>query len=230
MKYDFSKLWAAQFFGFYEFKDFYEYASDKESQICYYKRLGAIRGDLSGVSKIETPKDLIECKMNSNRSTLRMITNQLIVFLFTRYEFLVQNAMKCLICDDSTRILKLTKVYPDYKDTIGFSLKEFVEYQSKEEYVTIIGDRLSTRILNGKPSNVLKRIRCILEFEDIDTFSLDQLMVKRNNIVHEGQVYEIGLEELESYYEVIENLLKVMARALKKINIHIICFLELYYV
>lgn len=30
MEYNFSMLWAKQFFGFYQFKSFYEYASDEE--------------------------------------------------------------------------------------------------------------------------------------------------------------------------------------------------------
>lgn len=222
MEYNFSKLWIAQFFGFYNFKDFYEYASDRESQSNYYKRLGAVQFDMHGEAEIETSQFLLDAHIESNKAVLKMIKNQLIVFLFTRYEFIIQDAVKCLLCNDPERILKLIEVYSDYKDVISFSLKEFVKYESKEKYVTIISERLSSKILSNKPSKVTKRIRCILDFEKVDTSVLDELMDKRNNIVHEGKVYEIELDELEVYYEAIENLLKILATALRNIHIPVI--------
>mgnify|MGYP005754879263 FL=1 len=35
--YDFTNLWSTQFFGFYQFKNFLEFASDKSVQIDYLK-------------------------------------------------------------------------------------------------------------------------------------------------------------------------------------------------
>lgn len=222
MEYDFSKLWAKQFFGFYEFKEFVEYASDKEAQIRYYKKLGALRVDGKRAVEGEMPQSLIDYHVESNESALDLIKNQFIVFLFARYEFVVEDTMKCLLCDDSERILKFIKVYPEYEEFIGFSLKEFIKYRSKEEYVTIISERLSSRMLAGKPSKVVNRLKCILNFADVDTNMLDELMNKRNNIVHEGEMYKIELNELENYYETIDNLLKNLALALKNIKIKVI--------
>lgn len=222
MKYDFSKLWSSQFLGFYQFKDFYEYASDKASQNYYYKRLGAIHIGNEKLYEIETPQSLIDCKIEDIESTLEIIKNQLIVFLFTRYEFVIQDTMKCLFYDNPERVLSFIKIYPDYKDVIGFSLTEFVKCESKEEYITVISERLSSKILAGKPSNVIKRLKCLLRFENVNTTVLDDLMIKRNNIVHEGQVFQLELSKLEEYYETIDNLLKVLALALKKINISVI--------
>lgn len=130
--------------------------------------------------------------------------------------------MKCLLCDNPERILSFIKVYPDYKDVIGFSLTEFVKCESKEEYITVISERLSSKILAGKPSNVIKRLKCLLSFENVNTIVLDDLMIKRNNIVHEGQVYQLEFCKLEEYYDAIDNLLKVLALALKNINILVI--------
>jgi hypothetical protein len=177
---------------------------------------------MNGVSEIETPQKMIDYYIEENESALEMIKNQLIVFLFTRYEFIIQDTMKCLICDGPERILKFIKVYPDYEEHIGFSLKEFIKCESKEEYITIISERLSLKILSGKPSKVIERFKCLIKIEKINTTMLDELMIKRNNIVHEGQVYKIGLDELETYYETIEDLLKVLALELKNINISVI--------
>ena len=130
--------------------------------------------------------------------------------------------MKCLIYDKPERIVKFTKVYPEYKEALGFSLSEFIKYNSKEEYITVLSERLSSRILNGKPSKVIKRLQCLVNLEHIKTVFLDELMDKRNKIVHEGQVYVLELNELETYYKTIEDLLKNVALALKKINISVI--------
>lgn len=222
MEYNFSKLWEAQFFGFYEFKEFYQYASDKEAQINYYKRLKAVYVSENGEYEAEMSQSMIDFRIEANASALKMITNQLIVFLFTRYEFVIQDAIKCLFCDNPERLLKLIKIYPDYRDAIGFSLVEFVKYESKEKYVTILSERLSSKILSGKPSNTIKRLRCLLDFEAINTAILDELMDKRNNIVHEGKIYEIKLNELESYYEITEAVLRALAIALRNINITVI--------
>lgn len=126
------------------------------------------------------------------------------------------------MCDNPERILKLTRVYPDYKETVRLSLKEFIESESKEEYVETMSERLSLKMVNGKPSNVVNRLKCLLSFEDIDTVVLDELMDRRNNIVHEGKIYAMELSELETYYDAIDNLLKVLALALKKIDIAVI--------
>lgn len=223
MKYNFTKLWSEQFWGFYQFKSFCEYASDKTSQIEYYKRLGGIRGDHEGrMVEIETPQPLIDLSIKSNEETLEMIKNHFIVFLFTRYEFIIQDTMKCLLCDNPKRILRFINEYSEYKETLGFSLKEFIQYKSKEEYVSVMGERLSSKILSGKPSKVIRRLNCLLSFEKVNTDILDDLMDKRNNIVHEGRIYELSLDELEMYYETIDSLLKTFALALKNIDISII--------
>lgn len=100
MKYNFSKLWEEQFWGFYEFKTFYEYASDKELQVAYFKRAGALHvGDDGEMRRIDTPQPLIDASINGFKTALDMIKNQLIVFLFTRYEFIIQDTVKCLICE-----------------------------------------------------------------------------------------------------------------------------------
>lgn len=223
MQYNFSKLWASQFLGFYKFKSFYEYASDKNAQTNYYKKLGVLAVDENGeLRKQEITQYALNEIITENESVLDMIKNQMLVFLFTRYEFIIQDTVKCLICDNSERILTFIKVYPSYEADIRFSLKEFIECESKEEYIKKISERLSSRILSGKPSKVINRIKCLLPFENVDTDLLDDLMLKRNNIVHEGQIYEIELNKLESYYDAIENLLKILATALKNIQISII--------
>lgn len=222
MKYNYNKLWSEQFFGFYQFKTFYQYASDRDAQVDYYKRLGAVQYNNGKCTKIEIPQALIDDNIESIEAALEMIKNQLIVFLFTRYEFVIQDTMKCLICDKAERILNFIREYPDYKEAIGFSLKEFIKFESKEEYLLVISERLSSKILSGRPSNVIKRLKCILKFDNVDTDMLDDLMVKRNNIVHEGHVYKLDLDELEKYYDTVDNLLKILALALKDINVSIV--------
>lgn len=222
MKYNFSELWSANFFGFYHFKHFIEFASDEEAQINYYKRLGAVHADKNGVSKGEVPEEFMEYMLKTNREALEMIKNQQIVFLFTRYEFIVQDAVKSLFCNEPRRLLKFFQAYHGYEEAIKFSLKEFINSNSKEEYVEVISERLSSKILSGKPTDVIKRIKCLLKFEDVDGSVLDELMIKRNNIVHEGRIYQIEVEELEKYYKTVEKLLKNIAIALRENKIYVI--------
>jgi hypothetical protein len=46
-------------------------------------------------------------------------------------------------------------------------------------------------------------------------------MDRRNKIVHEGHLYDMKISDLEFYYDAIENLLTVLATALKNINIYV---------
>ena len=46
--YDFTNLWSTQFFGFYHFKNFLEFASDKSVQIDYLKSRDVIWGNENG--------------------------------------------------------------------------------------------------------------------------------------------------------------------------------------
>lgn len=225
MAYNFGKLWSDQFFGFFRFKSFFEYVSDEESQFNHYKRLGMTRVDDNGIFEVETSQLYIDDRMKENKLVLEMIKNQLITFLFTRYEFIVKDTIKCLLCDDPDRILKVMKKYPDYYNFIGFSLEGFLKSNSKEDYIIEIGERLSSRMLSGKPSKAIKRLREILNLGTIDTDVLDvldDLMDKRNRIVHENYVYELEIDELEEFYNAIDNLLKVLSLGLKSENIDVI--------
>lgn len=222
MEYNFGKLWSEQFFGFFRFKSFFEYVSDEESQINHYKRLGMTHVDDNGIFEVETSQLYIDDRMKENKLVLEMIKNQLITFLFTRYEFIVKDTIKCLLCNDPDRILKVMKKYPDYYNFIGFSLEGFLKSNSKEDYIIEIGERLSSRMLSGKPSKAIKRLREILNFGAINTSLLDDLMDKRNRIVHENYVYELEIDELEVYYNTIDNLLKVLSLGLKSENIDVI--------
>lgn len=223
MEFNFSKFWSEQFFGFYQFKSFCAYAEDEESQIAYYNRMGAWHVDGTGeMNIVEPPQPLLEGQIDANKAALEMIKNHIIVFLFSKYEFVVKDTMKCLICDRPEKMIRLISEYPDYKDILGFSLKEFVKCESKEEYVSVLSERLISQCLSGKPTDVMKRLNCLLKFENINTGILDDLMEKRNNIVHESKIYELSLDDLETYYRAIENLLKNLALALKKINITVV--------
>lgn len=223
MEYNFSKLWADQFMGFYDFKDLYEYASDEESQKEYYKKLGSSRSNEDTIThNCEISDALLEQYLIGNRKALNVIKNHIIVFLFTRYEFVIQETVKCLICDNPLRIMELLKKQPDYEKTIGFSLVEFLRSTSKEEYVMMMSERLGSRILNGIPSKVIKRLQNLINLHVSDLDILDNLMEKRNQIVHNGKVYDLEMEDLETYYEVIEKLLKSIALALKNIDIIVI--------
>ena len=219
MEYNFCKLWSVQFWGFFKFKNFCMYAEDEESQAAYYKRLGAIHINEKGKIIEEPSQLLLDTLIEENRAALEMIKNQVIVFLFTKYEFMIKDAIKCLLCEQPEKILRLTAEYPEYQESLGFSLKEFVKCRSKEEYVAVLSERLSTHCLSGRPSTVMKRLRCLLKFKDIDADTLDDLLEKRNNIVHESKVYELSLEDLERYYDTVESLLMTLALALKRNHI-----------
>ena len=203
MEYNFSKLWSEQFWGFFKFKNFCMYAEDEESQAAYYKRLGAIHINEKGKIIEEPSQLLLDTLIEENRAALEMI----------------KDAIKCLLCEQPEKILRLTAEYPEYQESLGFSLKEFVKCRSKEEYVAVLSERLSTHCLSGRPSTVMKRLRCLLKFKDIDADTLDDLLEKRNNIVHESKVYELSLEDLERYYDTVESLLMTLALALKRNHI-----------
>lgn len=191
--------------------------------LLYYKKLDAVHVNNEGKMNIVEPaKFLLDDIIDSNKAALEMIKNHIIVFLFSKYEFIVKDTTKCLLCDQPEKILRLISEYPDYKDILGFSLKELVKCGSKEEYVSVLSERLSSQCLSGKPTDVMKRLRCLLKFENTDISILDDLMEKRNNIVHENKVYELSLDELEAYYTAIENLLKNLAKALKVTNIAVV--------
>ena len=104
---------------------------------------------------------------------------------------------------------------------MGFCLKDFINCPTKEEYIALMSERFANKILSGRPSKVLGRLRCLLTFKDIDGSVLDEIMDRRNKIVHEGHLYDMKISDLEFYYEAIENLLTVLATALKKVDIYV---------
>ena len=173
-------------------------------------------------SKVEAPQSFIDDRIEENESVLEIIKNQFVIFLFTRYEFIMQDTIKCLLCDKPQRILTVIDKHHDYVNFIDFSLAGFINCESKEEYIIRISEKLSKKMLSGKPSKAIKRLKELLNFENINTTILDELMDKRNCIAHENHIYTIELEELEAYYNAIENLLKVLSLGLKNINISII--------
>lgn len=86
----------------------------------------------------------------------------------------------------------------------------------------MMSERLGSRILNGKPSNVIKRLQNLIDLHVLDLNILDDLMEKRNQIVHDGKVYDLEMEDLETYYEAIERLLKSIALALRNVDIIVV--------
>ena len=222
MKYNFSKLWEIQFFGYHEFRYFWDFASNEEAQRDYYRKLDIVGIDENGLHETKMTESMIESNINDNRRALALIKNQHIVFLFTRFENVMQETIECLICNKPEKILDIIKFDSSYQEVLGFSIKEFIRYESKEEYIAVMSKKLSSKLLSGKPSTVIKRLRAILKFEEIDASVLDELMIKRNNIVHEGKVYDIDLKELGLYYEAIEKLLTTLAFALINVGIEVI--------
>ena len=219
--YDFTNLWSTQFFGFYQFKNFLEFASDKSVQIDYLKSRDVIWGNENGEGHAIMSQVMIDFYLGDFADAVKLIKNQFIVFLFTRYEFVIQDTVKCLINDEPQRLLKILKIYPDYEKTLGFCLKDFINCPTKEEYIALMSERFANKILSGRPSTVLGRLRCLLTFKDIDGSVLDEIMDRRNKIVHEGHLYDMKISDLEFYYEAIENLLTVLATALKKVDIYV---------
>lgn len=223
MEYNFSKLWADQFMRFYEFKDFYEYASDEERQREYYKGLGVTYISEEKIMRnCEMSEEMLKVCLMNNRNALNVIKNYIIVFLFTRYKFVIQETLECLICDNPLRIMEILKKTPEYEETLRFSLVEFLRYDSKKDYVRMMSERLSSRIVNGKPSKVIKRIKCLIDILASDLDILDDLMEKRNQIVHDGKVFILTMGNLENYYNTVETLLKNIALELKNMGIDVV--------
>lgn len=222
MEYELSKLWESQFFGFYEFKSFYEYASDVDAQKKYFETKKMIHYSEKGRRTAEMSQELLEDICNTNEVALKMIKNHMIVFLYTRFEVILQETIRCLLCNEPNKILRLIDRYPSYKEELRFSLKEFVISESKDKYIETLSNRLSYVMLSGKPSKVVERLKTIFSFESVDMELLDELMDKRNNIVHEGKNYVIEIDELEGYLDILEKMLFSFGRGMKMIGIDVI--------
>lgn len=216
MSFNYKGLFGNQFWGFYTFKSFCSYACDKEQQVAYYKKCGMLSTDSSGELRwAEISPTLLASQLDDNETAMDIIKNQMVVFLVTKFEAIIEDAMKCLLVDKPENIPKLLKKYADYKTPIKEYLENYKAGIPYEDKVEKIGEYLSKRCLSGKVEKVQTRVKTLLDFQDWPLDKLQKLQEKRNCIVHESKIYEISLEELEEYYKVIEEVLNNIAWALK---------------
>ena len=82
------------FSDFINSKNFLEFASDQSVQIDYLKSRDVIWGNENGEGHDIMSQVMIDFDLNDFADAVKLIKNQFIVFLFTRYEFVIQDTVK----------------------------------------------------------------------------------------------------------------------------------------
>lgn len=218
----------------YDYKNLYDLVNDSRIQK-YYTKLQIEDSEKFMLDNNMEIVDLSIYGYNKEDETLKdnkyklenlseKLSNLIMVNLYTMYEEVISEFIKCLFINEKNKLKKIISVYKDYEEYLQFSLNEFFEMDNKESYLELMSSRLSKRLISGGPKKLFKRLQCvtneIVNQKDLDI--LQELHVKRNEIVHKGTKYEMPFDELQRYYDVHENLLMNIAYYLDSFGVIII--------
>lgn len=231
-QFNFIQYWVMNFNSIQKYKTLLEYINDEDALRIHTNKFGYRFNDNGELFKIplddESRGDWHSFTKNELGSMTEFINNQIIVYMTTIIEASISNFFQCLFQKEPNRLLLL-------RDTpnLGFSLQDFLRYETKQSYISELSNRAANFYNSGNIGSVMKRIREVsgLVLEEKILKILTEISLLRNEIVHEGKKYEITLEKLDNYSNVIEEFLKALGKKLAELEIEIIDpsnFLELF--
>ena len=142
----------------------------------------------------------------------KVYLSQMIVLALTYAELIVKNFHRCLFFEQPKRMNhflstdeKKAKVY----------LNEILDAPSKEDLLSGLVERAANKASGRKIYEIVSALvkDCKLTLKDSIIQDLKLLNEKRNNIVHEGKVDEINIEQVLSGYGQLMHLLYILGEA-----------------
>lgn len=225
MEFNFTKHWSGIFFGQIKLETLFNYCQSSEAHDAFFKSMKWNEfSDEEGLREIEVPSMVIDAMKTEISDALDVVLNQMLVYMYSRYEIIIEDFVNCLFVNNIDKMKKLIEVYKEYENSLGFSFNEFILTSSKEDYINTLSSRISKRLISNKPEKVFTRLKCIctLIVSTNEIATLNELMVRRNFVVHEGKLYDLKIEDINRYHATLDSLLVSITRSLKREGVQII--------
>ncbi|PQP80235.1 hypothetical protein C0Q44_27860 [Paenibacillus sp. PCH8] len=165
----------------------------------------------------------INNRKNEYTNTLILFGNQMVVYYCTLIESMVENFFFTIFASKPERLNEFFSSKGELKDNLGFSLKKFLESESKDAYVNDLSIKGANLCLEGGPNKFIKRIKELTGFQISQEVKeiLDDLYYKRNRIIHNNEKFEISTEDLYKYRDVLFEILGKFHEQLTKLGAEI---------
>lgn len=235
VSFDIGKWWGAIYFNLCNFDVLLDYVYDEEALDLHSKKYGILLDPnivLVEINKSKTQYSMTEEQREHISGTVKkdiseafsIYYNQIIVFSITILENILKDFYTCIFINNPNEIISISKVVDNLYDKLGFSLKEFLSYSSKEEYVNELANRAANICISGSIEKIFKRINKLTPIS-IDRTTVDflvNLYDRRTKIVHERCVFKVDKEFINSTKKVLDETLMALSKILKSKNVDLI--------
>lgn len=219
-EFKFEKYWSLNFFSILNYETLLNYVHDEDSMKVFTNKHGFRHdenNDLLLIPENDDSRPGIHLSIKQDVvSATEVMNNQLIVYMATIIESAINDYLYCLFTIDPHR-LKIVK----NEDRFGFSYDDFIKYDSKDEYISILATRAAGIYSTGKIDIVLRRMIDIsgVSFEASIHRIITEITMFRNEIVHENKHHDFKIDQLKIFSEAIDQFLKQLARKLIELKV-----------
>lgn len=228
MKYQFEKYWSLNFYSIANYKTLLDFLQDEEAIRVFTAKFGYRldnRGNLNPIPAGDPSKEHWHYYVNDNlKSNLELMNNQFVVYLATIIEACIGEFFLCIFVKYPERLHGYLKTFEEVNSNLGFSINDLLKFETKEEYLIELANRAANLFNSGKITDVLKRIRIVsgLEIETNLKNSIIEIVLIRNEIVHENKQRNFHYETLREYTDKIEDLIKTISLKLNEMEIAVV--------
>lgn len=235
-QFEFEHFWSMNFQSILNYEILLDYLYDDDALRVFNNKKGymVFDGELKQLS-IDHPyrEHWLDVAKDSLLSTIRIMNNQIIVYISTILESSLIDFFQCLFRKEPSKVLALNQFFDDSIADLGFSYSDFLQYNSKDDYIYEIAERAAKKCNSGKLKSILKRIKDIsgLQIPESITNEMILLVKLRNEIVHEGISHDLNYDNLKKFSDELENLIRLLALKLYEFKINVVDpgdLLELY--
>ncbi|APB70288.1 hypothetical protein PPYC1_07965 [Paenibacillus polymyxa] len=155
--------------------------------------------------------------------TLYIFANQMVAFYCTLLDSIIEEFFFCIFAKYPEKLKIFVNEEESFRTMLGFSLNDFLKYESKEEYVYQLSKKASKICNNGNIKKVFKRIERLisLDYSEIKLDAINELYTTRNKIIHENIFYKLDIDDLNKFNDGVDSLLYELRDALKKLDIEV---------
>jgi len=212
MEFDLGKWFGKSFNSTFEFKDLYNYVSSRTGYNEYVKsekKYWTVDNEGKTVEfkfDDEFAKKITEIGYLNINKTSKFLLNMLIVYQSSILEGIIKDCFKVIFLNDPVK-LKFMNTKKDLEYSIN--LDTILKSKSKEDLIELIAEDNAGICSSGKVKTVLRRLNELTGKKlDLEVLSrIENIIVRRNEIIHELKELNIGIIEIETIHRRITDFL-----------------------
>lgn len=148
--------------------------------------------------------------------------NQMLVLAVTYAELIVKDFYYCSFLDQPKAINEILTIEGERKATV--TLGEVIDADSTYELLDMMAERAAAKMSKGKINDVVSKLirDCKVACGHPIAEELRLLNERRNQIVHEGKLDDVEINDVENSYRQVTYLLYVLGEAAIKRNLPLV--------